>query len=169
MTRHLGVLADSHGNVDAWDAACALFGPADGILHAGDVLAPADTELAERINDCSVPVVIARGNADGGAERFLRTPLLPLASLFWDGRTVLLSHGTDFPTFRNAALRAGAALAISGHTHVAALVREEGTIFLNPGSCSLPLGRDPASVAMIFGHEIRILTLSGDLLHLESW
>ena len=64
---------------------------------------------------------------------------------------------------------ARAALAISGHTHIATLVREEETIFLNPGSCSLPLGRDPASVAMVFAHEIRILTLSGDLLHLESW
>ena len=169
MTRHLGVLADSHGNVDAWNAAFALFGPADGILHAGDVLAPADTELAERINDCRVPIVIARGNADGGAEKFLRTPILPLASLFWEGRTVLLAHGTDFPTFRDAALRARAALTISGHTHIATLVREEETIFLNPGSCSLPLGRDPASVAMVFAHEIRILTLSGDLLQLESW
>jgi putative phosphoesterase len=169
MTRHLGVLSDSHGNVEAWDAACALFGAADGILHAGDVLAQADTELADRINDCRIPVVIARGNADGGAEKFLRTPLLPLVSLFWEGRTVLLAHGTDFPTFRTAALRARAALAISGHTHIATLVREEETIFLNPGSCSLPLGRDPASVAMVFAHEIRILTLSGDLLHLESW
>jgi putative phosphoesterase len=169
MIARIGILSDSHGDVDAWNAACGLFGTADGILHAGDVLSESGSDLAERINECSLPLVVAWGNADRGAERILRVPLLPLASLFWAGRSILLAHGTDFPSFREVALRSGAALAISGHTHVAALVREEGTIFLNPGSCSLPLGRDPASVAVVYAHEIRIVTLSGDLLHLESW
>jgi len=74
-----------------------------------------------------------------------------------------------FLAFRDLALRCGARLAVSGHTHVGSVVREEGTIFLNPGSASLPKGRDPASCAIADGEGISILTLEGTLLHREPW
>ena len=46
---------------------------------------------------------------------------------------------------------------------------DTGTIFLNPGSSSLPLGRDPASVALADDGGISIVTLAGVVLHRERW
>ena len=93
----------------------------------------------------------------------------PFLFLWWEGRLVLAGHGTDFSEIRGKGLAYGAHLVITGHTHVGSLVRERNTIFLNPGSASLPMGRDPASVALLDGEGIRLLTLGNALLHFEPW
>ena len=49
------------------------------------------------------------------------------------------------------------------------MVREGKTVFLNPGSASLPMGRDPASAALLDGEGIRVMTLQKELLHFEPW
>ncbi len=38
MTGRMGVIADTHGDVEAWETAVRLWGPVDLIVHAGDVL-----------------------------------------------------------------------------------------------------------------------------------
>ncbi|HOU33109.1 MAG TPA: phosphodiesterase [Synergistaceae bacterium] len=180
MTTRLGIVSDTHGSLTAWENAQKLWGPVEGVLHAGDVfyaradrpLPPgfAPDELAAALNACPVPLLLARGNCDSPAdEGKLRWPLGAVVSAWWRGRLILVEHGEDFSAFRERALGCGAALAISGHTHVASLVREGGTIFLNPGSASLPLGRDPASVALVDEEELTIVTLSGVVLHREPW
>jgi len=67
------------------------------------------------------------------------------------------------------ALDSAVHLAISGHTHVASVVRERDTIFLNPGSTTIPKGKDPAGAATVDENEIKILTLEGEILHSEKW
>jgi hypothetical protein len=80
-----------------------------------------------------------------------------------------MAHGNAFERFRSLALQSGADLAVYGHTHVASVVREEGTLFVNPGSASLPRGRDPASAALVDDDGIVIFTLDGVELHRERW
>ena len=180
MTGRLGILSDTHGSLYAWEAAQKLWGEVEGVLHAGDVLYAnqnrslppgfAPEALAAALNACPVPLLVARGNCDSVAdEAKLRWPLGAVVSVWWRGRLILVEHGEDFSAFRDRALGCGATLAISGHTHVGSLVREEGTIFLNPGSSSLPLGRDPASVALADDGGISIVTLAGVVLHRERW
>jgi predicted phosphodiesterase len=48
-------------------------------------------------------------------------------------------------------------------------VREKDTIFLNPGSTTMPKGKDPASAAGVDEKEIRIMTLEGRILRSEKW
>lgn len=176
----LGVLSDTHGSLPAWKLALSLFKNADAILHAGDVLyqgarnaIPGDytpSDLAEAINLYKGAILIARGNCDAEADQMILDPLLaPFVSIWWNRKKIFMMHGDNFPLFRQMALDSKADLAISGHTHVASVVREKGTIFLNPGSTTLPKGRDPASVALIDEKEIKIMTLEGRILHSEKW
>ena len=169
----LGVLSDTHGSYPAWAAALSLFKDADAVLHAGDVLyhggyTPAD--LANAINDYKGTIFIARGNCDADVDQMVLAPLLaPYVSLWWNGKKILMMHGDNFPLFRQMALDSAVHLAISGHTHVASVVRERDTIFLNPGSTTIPKGKDPAGAATVDENEIKILTLEGEILHSEKW
>lgn len=181
MSEHrIGVMSDTHGSFPAWRDALALFGTADVILHAGDVLyhgplnpfpegyTPSD--LADAMRSYQGTLLIARGNCDAEVDQMvLDKPLSPCVSLWWRGKKILMMHGDNFALFRQMALNNGVDLAISGHTHVASVVREGETTFLNPGSTTLPKGKDPASAAIISQHDISILSLNGGLLYREEW
>jgi len=173
IKRRLGLLSDTHGHEDAWIKASLLWGNSlDAVLHAGDVLSSdVDTGLAGMIRSAPFPVIISRGNCDYPEdEKLLQRPLLsPYAFVWWNGKSILMAHGNAFERFRSLALQSGADLAVYGHTHVASVVREEGTLFVNPGSASLPRGRDPASAALVDDDGIVIFTLDGVELHRERW
>jgi putative phosphoesterase len=181
MTGRLGIIADTHGDLAGWESATRVWGPIDLVVHAGDVLKPwrsrplrqagGKKALAEAINASGVPVLIARGNCDGeDDEELLKWPMAePFFYLWWERRLLLVGHGTDFSEIRSKGLAYGADVVITGHTHVASLIREGKTRFLNPGSASLPMGRDPASAAVLEEDGIRILTLGNVLLHFEPW
>lgn len=180
----LGVLSDTHGSLPAWNKALTLFGPeVKTVLHAGDVLyhgprnsipggyTPAD--LAAAINDFAKHegrIFIAQGNCDAAVDKMVLDPEINyFVALNWKGRKILMMHGDNFPLLRQLALDSHVDLAITGHTHVASLVRESGTVFLNPGSTTIPKGRDPASAALLSAQGIQILTLDGGELHFEKW
>lgn len=176
----LGVLSDTHGSLPAWKSAVALFKDVEAVLHAGDVLyhgprnaipggyTPAD--LAEEINGYQGPLFVSRGNCDADIDQMILKPLLaPYVSIWWNGKKILMMHGDNFPLFRQMALDFNVDLAVSGHTHVSSVVREKGTIFLNPGSTTIPKGKDPASAAIVDTAGIMIFTLDGGLLHREEW
>ncbi len=74
MEGRLGIISDTHGNLRAWQAALAVWGEVDMILHAGDVLyhGPKNPlpegygprELSEAMNASPVPLLFAQGNCD---------------------------------------------------------------------------------------------------------
>ena len=180
----IGVLSDTHGSLPAWRRALAVFGSdVKTILHAGDVLyhgprnsipggyTPAD--LAAGINDFvhdGGTVLIAQGNCDALVDKMILDPEMGFyVPLLWRGRRILMMHGDNFPLMRQMAIDGKADIVISGHTHVASLVREGEIIFLNPGSTTIPKGRDPESAAILEEDGIRIMTLNGDELHFERW
>lgn len=176
----IGIVSDTHGSLPAWRAALKLFGSPEAVLHAGDVLyhgprnplpagyTPAD--LADAMRAYPGTLLIARGNCDAAVDQMVLNRQFPACvSLEWQGKKIIMMHGDNFPLLRQTALDRKADLAVSGHTHVASVVRERGTIFLNPGSTTLPKGRDPASAAMITEAGISIFTLDGGLLYSEEW
>lgn len=176
----LGVMSDTHGSLSAWNAALKLFSDSEVVLHAGDVLyhgprnplptgyTPAD--LASAIRAHEGKLLIARGNCDAEVDQMVLDRRFPSSvKLEWHGKQILMMHGDNFPLFRQQALDQKVDLAISGHTHIASVVREGRTIFLNPGSTTLPKGKDPATVAVVCERGISILTLVGGLLCREGW
>lgn len=176
----IGILSDTHGSLPAWQAALKLFGGAEAVLHAGDVLyhgprnplprgyTPADLAAALRAYEGNL--TIARGNCDADVDQMvLDRRFAPCVTLEWRGKKILMMHGDNFPLFRRLALDYKADLAVSGHTHVASAVRESGTLFLNPGSTTLPKGKDAAGAAVVSERRIAIFTLDGGLLYSEEW
>ncbi len=152
-----------------------MWGEVDMILHCGDVLrhpvTDASRHLAMEMGLLSVPLMISRGNCDrDGDQEFLSWPLMsPYVHVWWNGRRILMGHGHLFSDIRNLAEKSRPDLVVTGHTHIASLVREGNTIYLNPGSASAPRGRDPASVALVTEKYITIVTLEGAQLHIERW
>lgn len=172
----IGIISDTHGSVKAWNAAVKLFGDVQAVLHAGDVLmhrysgAYTSDELAGAINKFSSPVFIARGNCDlWGDEAMLKPGLPPYVSLLWNGRRIVMMHGDNMPLLMRTAKAEGAQLVISGHTHIAKITRTNGMIFLNPGSASRPLGKDPASAAVADTNGVSVMTFDGRVLYHEEW
>lgn len=180
QSKSFGVISDTHGSFTAWESALLLFKNVNAILHAGDVLyhGPRNAipggytpqDLAEAINNYKGTILISKGNCDAEVDQMILNPLLaPYVSVWWNEKKIFMMHGDNFPLFRQMALDSKVDLAISGHTHVASVIREKGTIFLNPGSTTLPKGKDPASAALFDDKEIKIMTLEGRILHSEKW
>jgi len=177
----IGVISDTHGSVRAWEKAMEILEDPDLIIHCGDVLyhgplnpIPYDyntLSLPELINNSAVPVLIAKGNCDAEVDQqVIKWPIMaPYVHLWWHGRHILASHGTHFSNLREQMALFKPDLVITGHTHVASLVREGSIMYLNPGSASLPKGRDPASIAIVSTSQITIQTLDGVLLHRQDW
>lgn len=155
----LALIADTHGNLGGWQRALELAGAgADLIVHCGDVLyhgpkfEPVEgwgpRGLAEAINECPVPVLIARGNGDSEVDQLvLDVPLLsPYAFAQIEGLRLLVTHGHLQPLEEMVALarKWGIDLLLTGHTHVPMVERHGDLIHVNPGTVTYPLARDEA-------------------------
>ncbi len=133
----IGILSDTHDNLDAVRKACDLFA-AEGVtllLHCGDVCGPAVVEALEGFT-----VYFAQGNMD-------RMPALGLAvdslqggrlarlhSLTLAGRAVALLHGDDSTLLRRLTESGTYAYIIHGHTHRRTHSRRGAVQVINPGA-----------------------------------
>ena len=154
----IGVISDTHGCRDHWAKAYdKFFKDADLIIHSGDVLyhGPRNpmledynpAELAEKINGCSQPVLICKGNCDSEVDQLvLNTPIQsPYVHAFADGRHIVATHGHMVESDEAKEAMAAAIKAdifISGHVHYTVLEKRGNTVFLNPGSPSLSKRED---------------------------
>jgi putative phosphoesterase len=173
MIVKIGVIGDTHGSLTAWQQAWRYLEQVDLIIHCGDVLyhgprnplpegyAPA--ELAQAINGITQPVIFAKGNCDAEVDQLLVnfSIQIPYAQVFTPRWRILVHHGhtlnpMDLPAWTN-----GYNLIISGHTHLAGIVKQDTRICLNPGSPSLPkdAGRTP-TIALIDDREISIINIA---------
>lgn len=147
------IVSDTHGDLAAWEGITnSYLKEARLILHAGDVLyhgprnpitpGYAPMELAKQIKELSTPILIAHGNCDSQVDGTVLE--LPVASEYIvtiiEGQKILLHHGHQIDETRVHSLcqQWSIDLCIQGHTHVPVLARRGKTIYLNPGSPSLP-------------------------------
>ncbi len=174
----IGVVSDTHGCVETWRTIYRrYFADCDLIIHAGDVLyhgprnpIPAEynpKELSEELNACPVPVVVAAGNCDAEVDGMvLAMPVqAPYAYVFADGRRIVVHHGQSLDEAGRWAMaeRLGAAVLVTGHTHVAELAKRDGRVLLNPGSPAMSKSPDRhGTVARIDGGIIEIIDIVTD-------
>ena len=154
----IGIISDTHGHEGAWQTAFdKQFHDADMILHAGDVLyhgprnpMKADYNpagLVAKINNCPVPVIIAKGNCDSSVDAScLELPIeAAYAYVVAESLRIIVTHGdavmTDAEKDKLAA-HLKADLFISGHIHTTVLEKRGNTVFLNPGSAALSKRED---------------------------
>jgi len=173
----IGVLADTHGNLEGWQQAWALLQDSDCLFHCGDLLyhgprfEPARTyaprALAEALNACPLPLIIARGNADSEVDGlFVRAPIQsPYAFAQIEGVRFLATHGHLEPlekTIANAQAW-GIDYLLTAHLHVPSVTRHGDLVHLNPGTTTYPLAEDPRlarpTCAAVVDGEVRAYAL----------
>jgi putative phosphoesterase len=132
----IGVLSDSHDNVDAIKKAVRFFNevPCDLVLHAGDFIAPF---AAREFGRLSCPVKAVFGNCDGEKDG-LKKVFVSLGEIEEEPfifshveRIILLTH-TQFANEKN--IRSGKyEVIVYGHTHKPDVRKNNGVLVVNPG------------------------------------
>ena len=174
----IGVISDTHGNLAGWQRAWDIaLSEADVIIHCGDLLyhgpkfEPVDgydpKGLAQAMNDCGKPVLVAKGNGDSEVDQLvLEIPIQqPYLFAVLDGMRVLATHGHIWGPDQLAALaeKWNVDLLLTGHTHVPLVQRTAVGIHLNPGTVTYPLAKEDAlhkrTFAMVADGQVRIIDL----------
>lgn len=183
----IGVVSDTHGCLETWRAIYRRYlADCDFILHAGDVLyhgprnaIPAEynpRELAGELNACPVPLIIAAGNCDAEVDGLvLDMPVqAPYAYVFAAGRRIIVHHGQHLDAAGRLATakKLGAAVFVSGHSHVAELTKQDGVVLLNPGAPAAAMSKRPdklGTIALLNDGRAEIIAVeSGAVLAQES-
>jgi putative phosphoesterase len=163
----IGVISDTHGLLRP----CALAGlrGADLILHAGDIGRPGVLEDLAAL----APVVAVRGNVDQGPW----ADALPEAETVQFGgtgglddaggpRLLLLHDIARLPAFLPAGPAAArVSVVVSGHSHIPAVVRRDGVLYLNPGSAGPRRFSLPVTLALL---EVRAGAAEARIIGLEA-
>lgn len=134
----IGVLSDTHGHLDNHITDALI--DTDLILHAGDIDGPEVLQTLGKI----ATVVPVRGNMDYGAwaHDMPREEFVDLGSVL-----IYIIHDLNHISLDPAA--ADIRIVISGHTHRPEIMKNNGVLYLNPGSASFPRGGFNASIALI--------------------
>ncbi|GAB3414891.1 metallophosphoesterase [Haloparvum alkalitolerans] len=144
----LGIVSDTHDDLDAVAAAVELFEreAVDAVVHCGDFVAPFSVAPFE--GDWAFHAV--RGNNDG--EWAVESTVEAFgeyhgeaAALPFDGRSVAVYHGTS-ATLVDALVDCGDHdFVCHGHTHAHGVEERGGTVRVNPGGLPIPVaGADDA-------------------------
>ncbi|MBI9083001.1 MAG: metallophosphoesterase [Desulfobacterales bacterium] len=134
----IGIISDTHGTLP--EKAIEALAGVQVILHAGDIGSEEVIGQLERI----APVIAVRGNMDGGPwcqDRAI-TEAVELG-----GIGVYLLHDIHHLDLDPAA--GGFSLVVSGHTHRAVAIEQNGVLFLNPGSAAYPRHGSPPGIARV--------------------
>ncbi len=134
----IGIISDTHGIVPP--AVLRLFQNVDMIIHAGDL---DHSQVLEKLTRLA-PVKAVKGNMDQGSW----TEVLPVFEVIRVAQqTIGVLH--DLQMLDLNAVGADLQVIISGHTHQAAIQRQNGILYLNPGSAAQPRYGQPPSVAQL--------------------
>ncbi len=134
----IGVISDTHGLLRP--EIKELFAAVDMIVHAGDV---GSVEILKALESIA-PVTAVSGNMDSGmVAAFLNEAETFEFRSFKFHLIHNLSHLSIDPS------AAGIDMVISGHTHLPDMRKENGVMFLNPGSAGPPRHQKPVSLAKL--------------------
>ncbi|MBI2999341.1 MAG: metallophosphoesterase family protein [Deltaproteobacteria bacterium] len=134
----IGVISDTHGLLRP-EALKAIQHSAL-IIHVGDIGKPEVIETLKSI----APVIAIRGNNDRGkwARRFPETAVVEVGRV-----RIYVIH--DVKELEIDPATAGFRVVISGHSHRPSILRENGVLFLNPGSAGPRRFKLPVAVARL--------------------
>lgn len=147
----LMIASDIHGSLYYCEKLCAAYEKENArrLILLGDLLYHGPrNELPERyepkgvirlLNSMKRELLCVRGNCDAQVDQMvLEFPILSDSMLlFLEGRMVFATHGHVYNLQNLPSLNPGDIL-LHGHTHVPAAREENGFVYLNPGSVSIP-------------------------------
>ena len=120
-------------------------------------------EVIQLLNDRKYKILAVRGNCDGEVDQMVLN--FPITSdylmLPFDEYKIFMTHGHLYKEFlwmnENDVV-------LSGHTHVPVAKKEDGIIFLNPGSISIPKMNHVPSFAILENHTYTIYDLDKNIM-----
>lgn len=135
---NIGIISDTHGPVPA--KVHQIFKGVNRIIHAGDI---GDTFVIPELESIA-PVTAVFGNTDGNT---FSSRLREYERLKIGGYTIDVFHiPWHFPQTTDTADKL---IRISGHTHTPRIHRENGVLYINPGSATKPRKVLKPSVALL--------------------
>ncbi len=139
MAKPIGVISDTHGLLR--DEARGRLQGCELILHAGDV---GNSVVLEELGQIA-RVVAVRGNMDKGrwASELEEIEYVEVAD-----RRICVIHDIDRLDLDPAA--AGIDVVVYGHSHRPAVDRQDGVLYLNPGSAGPKRSDLPVSMALLY-------------------
>lgn len=183
----IGLISDTHGDLDSWERALKIFKDIDLAIHTGDILSSGPfnprsesykpAELARAINAAPFPIVFARGNCDAEVDSVaIDYPIqAPYAFILKDNLRIMATHGHlhDDDELIELGKRYRMNIVLSGHTHIVRILNIGGLYLVNPGSASLPKGKEKFStVGLIEDAYIKIVSLEDgnevDIIKIEK-
>jgi putative phosphoesterase len=174
----IGIISDIHGYPNQFRKAMKHFAGCDMILCGGDLLyhGPRNPilegykpqELAEEINKNEIPMLIAKGNCDSEVDLMvLGLPIISPVIVYEKENirfVVLHGHDKDEGELRDIARIYKVDILITGHTHIKSCEAYLDTLFINPGSVSVPKD-GTASIAIFENNEIKFINIeSGEII-----
>ena len=138
----IGIMSDSHDNMDAIHRAVSVFNEryVSSVLHAGDIVSPFTVKALKNLNS---KLYYVFGNNDGdiltikkwfdeiGAEL-----CGDFADLTIEGRRIAMMHGVNESMVRAVASSGDLDVVVRGHTHNKGIEYVKGTPVINPGETS---------------------------------
>ena len=169
------VASDIHGSLPAAKAFLEKANSlgADKILLLGDLYyhgarnplpegyAPA--EVTKLLNENKEKILAIRGNCDSDVDATVSEfDLLSAAIVTLGDKTVFASHGDRYDISRPPVGKYD--LVLYGHYHTCFIREEEGVVYANPGSLSLPKGGTCPAFLLLDEEKIVLYALSGEIL-----
>jgi len=153
------VISDIHGSAADLSTVLNKYnqGTYEGLLILGDFLSHGPRnpfpdgygplDCIDLLTPYAHQIIAVAGNCDAHVDETNLPFLMPRENLFfWQGKKVLLHHGHIYST--HPKLMPGD-IFLSGHTHIPTAKKENGIVYGNPGSISLPKGGYPKSYAVL--------------------
>jgi len=140
-------------------------GPRNGLFEGYDAAG-----CAPVLNAWADKIVAVRGNCDSEVDQMLLSfPMMgDFAQLVVDRQRFFLTHGHRHFGNELPPLPANT-IVVSGHTHLPEIRPENGLVFFNPGSISLPKGGHPATYGVWTAEGgLEIKTLDGQKYRLQT-
>lgn len=141
----IGVLSDTHGNIELARLAVKKMGQLDFLLHAGDHYSDAKRLGGKK----KFPVYAVVGNCDWG----MLEPEDILVNV--NDKRIWVTHGHRYGVKRGYQMLLEQAqehqidVVIYGHTHMAISEVVDGILFFNPGSLTYPRGNKGPTYGII--------------------
>lgn len=133
--KKIGLVSDSHGNLENLKKAVDQMGDVDLIIHMGDYISDGE-EIRTWTN---TPVMAVKGNMDSYERKkpdFIITEVEGIPLYIAHGHRENVKWGPE--DFAYKVKSNDCKIGIYGHTHRKDFQKIDDVIIVNPGSCSLP-------------------------------
>lgn len=118
-------------------------------------------DVANLLNSVADKIICVRGNCDSEVDQaVLSFPIMSdYLAMYLCDKSIMITHGHRDFSMHSYDIK------ISGHTHIPIMKTQDGKLYMNPGSISLPRGGNHNTYMRYEDGVFEIKTLAGEVVH----